>query len=126
MNDINTCTFSGNLTRDAEMKYTNGGMAVCNFSLAVNESWSGKDYASFFDFTIWGKYAEAMVNLLKTGVSITVTSKAKQERWEQDGKTRSKVKFTAESIRLFPKSTNNTEPAHPIEHKIDDFNDVIY
>jgi len=80
MNDINTCTFSGNLTRDAEMKYTNGGMAVCNFSLAVNESWSGKDYASFFDFTIWGKYAEAMVNLLKTGVSITVTSKAKQER----------------------------------------------
>ena len=33
---LNTCTLSGNLGNDAEVKYTAGGMAITVFSLAVN------------------------------------------------------------------------------------------
>ncbi|MCK4819584.1 single-stranded DNA-binding protein, partial [bacterium] len=101
MNDINTCTFTGNLTRDAELKYTNSGTAICNFSLAVNEKYGETDYASFFEFTIWGKFAEAVNQYLNKGLPVSVTAKAKQDRWEQDGNTRSKVKFTVLSLRMF-------------------------
>lgn len=112
MNDINTCTFSGNLTRDAELKYTNSGTAICTFSMAVNEKWGDTDYASFFEFTIWGKYAEAMNNMLRKGLAIAVTAKAKQDRWEQDGVTRSKVKFTVEKIRMFSKDKQEEHSAN--------------
>ena len=101
MNDINTCTFTGNLTRDAELKYTNSGTAICNFSLAVNEKYGETDYVSYFEFAIWGKFAEAVNQYLNKGLPVSVTAKAKQERWEQDGNSRNKVKFTVLSLRMF-------------------------
>jgi len=101
MNDINTCTFTGNLTRDAELKYTNSGTAICNFSLAVNEKYGETDHVSYFEFTIWGKFAEAVNQYLSKGLPVSVTAKAKQDRWEQDGNNRSKVKFTVLSLRMF-------------------------
>ena len=59
--DINTVTLVGNLTRDCEMKYTNSGTAICNFSLAVNEKYGETDYVSYLDFTIWISCEEWML-----------------------------------------------------------------
>ena len=41
-NDLNQCNFIGRLGKDPEIKYTPGGEAVCNFSIAVGESWKTK------------------------------------------------------------------------------------
>ena len=55
--DINQVILVGRITRDAELKYTASGTALCSFSIAVNrrlkkaDQWV--DEASFFDLTLW-------------------------------------------------------------------------
>ncbi|MCK5613561.1 single-stranded DNA-binding protein [Candidatus Pacearchaeota archaeon] len=105
-NDINQCSFTGNLVRDAELKYTNQSLAICNFSIAVNKKFKDKEYTSFFSFTIFGKFAEAVSQYLVKGLPIAVGAEAKQETWEQDGKNRSAIKFTVNSLRMFGNKGN--------------------
>jgi single-strand DNA-binding protein len=104
MSDTNTVVLIGRLVRDADLKYTSNGKAVTKFSLAVNEKrkegdvW--KDYANFFDVTLWGQIGESIITYLIKGKQISVVGKLTQERWQQDGQTRSKVAITATTIQL--------------------------
>ena len=73
---INHVVLVGNLTRNAELKYTNSGMAISTFSLAVNqrrkkdEQWV--DEAHFFDVEYFGKAAEAVNQYLVKGKQVGV------------------------------------------------------
>lgn len=104
MADINCVVLVGRLTRDAELKYTNTGYPVCNFSIAVNrrrrngDVW--EDEASFFDIVLWGKQGEALNQYLVKGKQVSVSGELRQNRWEQDGQTRSKVEVIANNIQL--------------------------
>jgi len=104
MADMNKWIGIGRLTRDAEMKYTSGGMAICKFSIAVNarvkqgESWA--DEASFFDVTVFGKTAEAINQYLVKGKQVAVDGRLKQDRWEKDGQTHSRVVINADNVQL--------------------------
>lgn len=104
MADINHVILFGRLTRDAELKYTSGGMAVCKFAIAVNrrkkqgEQWV--EEASFFDVVVWGKTAEALNQYLLKGKQVAVEGELHQNRWEQDGQNRSKVEINANNIQL--------------------------
>lgn len=103
-NDINHVVLVGRLTRDAELRYTNAGMAISKFSIAVNrrkrsgEQW--EDEASFFDVTYFGKAAEAVNQYLGKGKQIAVDGELRQNRWEQDGQARSKVEIVANQVQL--------------------------
>ncbi len=102
--DINSVTIVGRLTRDAELKYTNGGSAVTKFSLAVNRSRKDGDQwveeASFFDVSLWGRRGESLNQYLQRGTRIAVTGELRQDRWEQDGQSRSRVFIHANNIQL--------------------------
>ncbi len=102
--DINSVTIVGRLTRDAELKYTNGGSAVTKFSLAVNRSKKDGDQwveeASFFDVSLWGRRGESLNQYLQRGTRIAVTGELRQDRWEQDGQSRSRVFIHANNIQL--------------------------
>jgi len=108
-NDINIVTLVGRLTRDSELKYTNGGTAVCKFSLAVNrkkrsgDQWT--DEVSYFDVVLWGKQGEALQQYLGKGKQVAVSGELRQNRWEQDGKSRSKVEIVANNLQLLGGNT---------------------
>jgi single-strand DNA-binding protein len=74
--DLNRVTLVGRLTRDAELKYTNSGLAVAKLSIAVNrrkrsgDNWT--DEVSYFDITLWGKVAESLNQYLQKGKQIAV------------------------------------------------------
>ena len=103
-NDINVVTLVGRLTRDSELKYTNSGTAVCKFSLAVNrkkrsgDQWT--DEVSYFDVVLWGKQGEALQQYLSKGKQVAVSGELRQNRWEQDGQSRSKVEIIANNLQL--------------------------
>ncbi len=103
-NDINIVTLVGRLTRESELKYTNSGLAVCKFSLAVNrrkrsgDQWT--DEVSYFDVVLWGKQGEAIQQYLGKGKQIAVSGELRQNRWEQDGQKRSKVEIVASNVQL--------------------------
>jgi single-strand DNA-binding protein len=104
MADINRALLSGRLTRDAELKYTSGGQAVCKFSIAVNrrkkngDQWV--DEPNFFDVVLWGRQGEVLNQYLVKGKAVTVDGELRQDRWEQDGQNRSKIEIVAGNIVL--------------------------
>lgn len=104
MRDINIVVLVGRLTRDAELKYTNSGQSICRFSVAVNrnrkqgEQWV--DEASFFDVDYWGKGGEAVNQYLTKGKQVAIEGELRQDRWEQDGQSRSKVIVNATNVQL--------------------------
>lgn len=104
MADINSVVLVGRLTRNAELKYTNTGMAISKISLAINRRWKKDDQwvdeVNYFDVTIWGKTAESLQPYLLKGKQIGVEGELRQSRWEQDGKTHSKVEINANNVQL--------------------------
>ncbi len=104
MADVNRVILIGRLTRDAELKYTSGGMAVCKFSLAVNRRRKNGDQwveeANFFDIVLWGRTGEAINQYLIKGKQVAVEGELHQNRWEQDGQSRSKVEIMAANVQL--------------------------
>jgi single-strand DNA-binding protein len=104
MVDLNHVVLIGRLTRDAELKYTSGGQAVCKFSVAVNrrkkngDQW--EDEANFFDIVVWGKQGENLHQYLVKGKMVGVDGELRQDRWQQDGQNRSKVEIVAAYLQL--------------------------
>ena len=102
--DINHVIEIGRLTRDAEVTYTPGGMAVGKISIAVNRRVKkGQDWvdeANYFDVSIFGKQAESLQKFLTKGKQIAVDGFLKQDRWEKDGQKHSAVKIVANDIQL--------------------------
>jgi len=119
MANMNHVTLIGRLTRDAEMKYTNSGMAVARFSLAVNsrrkngDQW--EDKANFFDCTVFGKTAENLTQYLTKGKEIAVEGSLNQSRWEQDGQSRSRIEVIAQNIQLLGGKSESAPSTGSIE-----------
>lgn len=116
MTDINVVVLVGRAVKDAELRYTKNGKAAASFSIAVNRAANGKDDAHFFDCTVWGKYAEAMVRHIAKGRQLSVTGRLEQQRWTQDGQTRSKVGIVVNDMELLGgKGQDGQQPKQPQE-----------
>ena len=109
MASYNRVVSVGNLTRDVELRYTPTGTAVTDIALAINDRVKKNDQwvdeVNFFDVTLWGRTAEVAGEYLSKGSSVLIEGKLKQDRWEQEGKTRSKVKIVGEKMQM-PSSRN--------------------
>ena len=114
MADINHVVLVGRLTRDAELKYTASGQAVCKFSVAVNrrrkngDQWI--DEANFFDVVLWGRQGESLNQYLVKGKMVGVDGELRQDRWEQDGQNRSRVEVVAANIQLLGGGSGSGAP----------------
>ena len=121
MADINCVALTGRLTRDGELKYSQGGNAVVRFSLAVNRSkrnsdgtWS--DEASYIDCIYFGKSAEAINSYLTKGRQIAVNGELRQSRWESEGQTRSRIEVYVTNLTLL--SGPNRQSDNPIDGQV--------
>ena len=106
---INTCTISGNLTRDPELRATASGTEILGFSVAVNDrrrnpqTGEWEDHPNFIDCTMFGSRASALANILHKGSSVTVQGKLRWSQWERDGQKRSKIEVVVDEIALHDK-----------------------
>jgi len=95
MSDLNRVTLIGRLTRDAALKFTNSGLAILEFSIAVDRSVKRNDKwekeAHFFDITLFGKLGEAIAQYMTKGQQVAVDAHLQQDRWgdKETGKKRS-------------------------------------
>ena len=106
---LNSVNIMGNLTRDPELKYTPSGKTVCSLSLANNRVYTKNGEktteVSYFDVEVWGAAAENCNKYLTKGSGIIVEGRLRQDRWEKDGKTQSRVRIIANNIHFMPKKT---------------------
>ena len=117
MADLNKWCGIGRMTRDIgerDYGYTTNGKARLNISIAVNDGYGENKTVSYFDVTYWGKPAEAIKGYLHKGKQIGIEGRLKQDRWEKDGRTNTRVYIIADNIQLLAdneKSTARTAPA---------------
>ena len=103
---INRVTLTGNLTRDPEMRATQGGTQVMSFGLAVNDrrrnpqSGEWEDYPNFIDCTMFGTRAEAVSRYLNKGSKVAIEGKLRYSSWERDGQRRSKLEVIVDEIEF--------------------------
>lgn len=105
MASFNRVILVGNLTRDIELRYTPGGMAVTDMGLAVNDRRKNQagewiDETTFLDVTLWGRQAEIANEYLSKGSPILIEGRLKLDTWEQDGQKRSKLRVVGERMQM--------------------------
>jgi single-strand DNA-binding protein len=108
MASFNKVILLGNLTRDPEVRYTTGGSAVCDITLAVNYQWTDKrsnerkEEVSCIDVTLWGRTAEIAGEYLGKGRPVLIEGRLQQDKWDdkETGQKRSKLKVVADAMQL--------------------------
>ena len=102
----------GNLGRDQEMRYTPGGQAVTNFSVATNRRYTDssgetRDETVWFRISAWGKQAETCNQYLKKGSRVLVEGRLNGDEngnprmWTgQDGSPRASFEVTSQNVRF--------------------------
>ena len=94
---MNLVALVGRLTRDPELRYSQSGIAVAKFSIAVDRPFN-RDETDFFDIVAFRKTAELAANHLTKGRQVGITGHLQQERWEKDGEKRSKVVVVVDEL----------------------------
>lgn len=96
----NTVTVVGNVTRDPELRFTPGGMAVASFGVAWNRrKQDGEDEVSFFDVTCFRDLAENVAESIAKGTRVVIFGSLQQRSWEtQEREKRSKVEILADDV----------------------------
>ena len=99
-------SFTGNATADAEIRFTPGGDAVANVTVAVtprDKDQSGQwvdGQAAFYRVAAWKQLGENVGNSIRKGDRVTVVGKLKPREFEHNGEKRMSLDVTAESVAL--------------------------
>lgn len=108
---MNRVVLVGRLTKDVDLRYTPNGVAVANFTLAVNRNFkndNGEQQADFIQVQIWRKPAENVANYLSKGSLAGVDGRIQTRNYEgSDGKRVYITEVVADSVQfLEPKKDN--------------------
>ena len=112
---MNKVILIGNLTRDPEIRTTQSGMNVCNFSIAVNRrAKDGQQDADFISITAWKTLGDLCQKYLSKGKKVSVVGRIQTRTYEaQDGTKRSAFEVVAEEVEfLTPAGQNNNQSGY--------------
>jgi single-strand DNA-binding protein len=103
---VNRAILVGRLGRDPETRYTSGGQAVCNFTLATDETYKDRDgerqkRTEWHRIVVWGKQAEIAQQYLHKGSLIFVEGRIQTRQWDdREGQKRTTVEIVASNFRM--------------------------
>lgn len=115
---LNRVVLVGRLTRDPELRFTPNGVAVANFTLAVNRPFSnqqGEREADFINCVVWRKPAENVANFLKKGSLAGVDGRVQTRSYDNnEGRRVFVTEVVAESVQfLEPRNSQNQSSGNP-------------
>jgi single-strand DNA-binding protein len=106
MAGVNKVILIGNLGRDPELRYTQGGQAVANFTLATTERFPTKEgerqeRTEWHRIVAWGRTAELCAQYLSKGRSVYVEGRLQTREWEdKEGQKRRTTEIVAQSVQF--------------------------
>lgn len=127
---MNKCMFVGNITKDPELRFIPAsGMAVCKFSLALNDGYGEKKTVSYINCVAFAKKAEAIANYTEKGSKVAIESRVQTGSYDnKEGKKIYTTDFIVDKIEfLSKKETSNTSSGNSNHFADfpDDENDVF-
>ena len=103
---VNKVILVGNLGSDPELRSTAGGTSVCEFRLATNESWKGKDgqmqdRTEWHRVVVWGRLGENCGKYLAKGRQVYLEGRVQTRSWEdKDGNKRYTTEIVARDVQF--------------------------
>ena len=130
----NHITLMGRLTRDPEVRSTNGGQSVTSFSLAVSRGWRDKqgnpqEAVSFINCVAWGNGGETIAKYVSKGEQLLIGGRLDQRTYDKDGVTMYAYEVYVESFNFVgskqsddsaPAAQQNNKPQDVVIEDIDD------
>lgn len=117
---MNSCNFTGRLTKDPELKTTQGGKNYTRFCLAVDgiKDKDGNKTADFVDCIAWSKTAEIIAKYARKGSKLGISGRLHTTTYDKDGEKRKSVDIVVNEFDLLdskPKDQAQTETAATAE-----------
>ena len=115
MAGVNKVILVGNLGKDPEVRYLEGGTAVANFSLATSETYKDRsgqrvEQTEWHNIVVWRKLAEVAEKFLKKGMTIYVEGKLRSRSWDdKEGQKRYTTEIVADTFTILSKKENGRE-----------------
>lgn len=106
MAGVNKAILVGNLGRDPELRHTQNGQAVVNFTLATSETWTDKsgervERTEWHRIVVWGKTGEMCAQYLSKGRTVYVEGRIQTREWEdKDGNKRYTTEINAQTVNF--------------------------
>lgn len=103
---INKVILVGNLGRDPETRYSQGGSAVTNFSIATSDSWRDKQSGEQQERTEWhnvvcfARLAEIAGEYLRKGSKVYIEGSLRTSSWEKDGEKKYRTEIMARDLQM--------------------------
>lgn len=113
---INSVALTGRLTKNPELRYTQSGKPVANFTLAVERNFkdlNGEKVTDFINCVIWNKQAEALANYTKKGSLIGVVGEINTRSYENNNGERVFVTEVGVNSFTFLETKKNEQSAQP-------------
>lgn len=110
---MNKTIITGRLVRDPEMKTSQSGIAVTNFSVAVDRPMSKEKAVDYFDCVAFRKTAEFVQKYFMKGKPIMIEGHMQSRKWEKDGVKRTSWELVVDNVEFFggEKKQNGVAPA---------------
>ena len=111
---VNKVILVGRLGRDPETRYTGGGQAVCNFTMATDESFKSKSgerqkRTEWHRIVVWAKLAEIAQQYLKKGSQIYLEGRIQTREWtDKENQKRTTVEIVASDIKFLGSKSDST------------------
>lgn len=86
--NVNQVILVGRLGKTPELRYTNGGTAVCTVSLATNRWRSGEKSTDWHRLVCWGERGEALAGATEKGSMLRVTGSIEYREWKPEGSSK--------------------------------------
>jgi single-strand DNA-binding protein len=112
MSGVNKVILVGNLGKDPEVRYLEGGAAVANFSLATSESYKDKsgakkDVTEWHNIVLWRGLAEISEKYLKKGDTVYIEGKLRTRSWDdKDGNKKYTTEIVADNMTMLSRKSN--------------------
>ena len=101
---MNSCNLIGRLGRDPETRYTAGGKAVTNFTVAVDDGFGENKTTSWITVVAWEKTAELAQQYLAKGSQVAVEGRLKQRTWnDKEGAKHTVLEVVANRLDFLTK-----------------------
>ena len=107
MAGVNKVILVGNLGRDPELRYTQNGQAVANFTLATSENWKDKntgerqERTEWHRIVVWGRVGENCAQYLSKGRTVYIEGRLQTREWEdKEGQKRKTTEINAQTVQF--------------------------
>lgn len=116
---INRVNISGGLTRDIELRSTQGGKAIATFGVAVNDrrknpqTGEWEDCPNYVDCVMFGARAERIGQYIGKGSKVAIEGKLRWSQWERDGQKRSKLEVVVDEIEFLSRQSDSKGQSQP-------------